>query len=266
MGPLVQPAQPAQASQASGPGAPEAVQELQQAIRQRLERLGQHAWVRPGSSDARSLVEQPLVVFDLETTGLDLQRDVMISAGAVRIERCGVELGQSFERVLRQEAVALPATGQLFHGLTRADLAQGSEPRLALLDLLEYGQDALWLAWHAWFDQHMLHKAARHWLGLLPAQLPQVLDLAQLAPLLFPEHAAATGSDADLGRWLACFGLHNSQRHHAVADAMATAELALICLHRARTRGLRDWGQISDVLAQARHLRARAQQGDFAGF
>lgn len=245
-----------------------------QALQQRLAQIKPFA--QPG---AQPLATQALVVFDLETTGLDRQRDSLLSIGAVRIQACGAQpgiaLGHSFARVLKAP-VPISPLGQLFHGLTQGDLSQGQDPRLALLELLEWGQDALWLAWHAWFDQAMLHRAAQQWLGehapssrtgkmLLP--LPGVCDLAQLLPALLgpcptalqadmPGKTPVISSDHDLDAWLQALGLAHSARHDAVADAMATAELALIALAHAQAQGLQTWGQLASLATQ----RERAQQ------
>ncbi|WP_179290592.1 PolC-type DNA polymerase III [Vandammella animalimorsus] len=243
-------------------------------LQQRLAQL--QPFAQPG---AQPLATQALVVFDLETTGLDRQRDSVLSIGAVRIQACGAQpgiaLGRSFARVLKVP-VPISPLGQLFHGLTQGDLSQGQDPRLALLELLEWGQDALWLAWHAWFDQAMLHRAAQQWLGehapssrtgklLLP--LPGVCDLAQLLPALLgpcptalqadmPDKAPVISGDHDLDAWLQALGLAHSARHDAVADAMATAELALIALAHAQAQGLQTWGQLASLASQ----REREQQ------
>lgn len=243
-------------------------------LQQRLAQL--RPFAQPG---AQPLATQALVVFDLETTGLDRQRDSVLSIGAVRIQACGAQpgiaLGRSFARVLKVP-VPISPLGQLFHGLTQDDLNQGQDPRLALLELLEWGQDALWLAWHAWFDQAMLHRAAQQWLGeyapssrtgklLLP--LPGVCDLAQLLPALLgpcptalqadmPDKAPVISGDHDLDAWLQALGLAHSARHDAVADAMATAELALIALAHAQAQGLQTWGQLASLASQ----REREQQ------
>lgn len=265
-----------QARQAQTAPLPPLPSPQRQALQQRLAQIKPFA--QPG---AQPLATQALVVFDLETTGLDRQRDSVLSIGAVRIQACGAQpgiaLGHSFARVLKVP-VPISPLGQLFHGLTQGELSQGQDPRLALLELLEWGQDALWLAWHAWFDQAMLHRAAQQWLGeyapssrtgklLLP--LPSVCDLAQLLPaLLGPCPAAAQPDDApaakparpsadhDLDAWLQALGLAHSARHDAVADAMATAELALIALAHAQAQGLQTWGQLASLAAQ----RERAQQ------
>ncbi|KKW68373.1 hypothetical protein AAV94_05740 [Lampropedia cohaerens] len=206
------------------------------------------------SAADQRLDAQPIVVLDLETTGLNRRRDVVLSIGAIRIEAQGIVLGKTFARVLNVET-ALPLTGQLFHSLTKEDLRQGDDPRQALLELLEWGHDAIWLAWHAWFDEAMLHRAAGQWLGLSPAVLPRLHDLAHIMPALLPEHARCGG---DLDAWLQAMRLGNSARHDAVADAMATAELALIALQRARACGLTTW---SEVIAAAAKQR---RQGDTA--
>ncbi len=57
------------------------------------------------------------------------------------------------------------------------------------------------------------------------------LDVADMAPLLCPQ---ATLREAGLDDWIDHFKLQVEERHHASADALATAELALILFSRAR--------------------------------
>ena len=53
----------------------------------------------PGLSE-RSLRQQRWVVVDLETSGLNLKRDQVLSIGAMVIEDGAIDLGQAFERTL----------------------------------------------------------------------------------------------------------------------------------------------------------------------
>ena len=53
-----------------------------------------------------------------------------------------------------------------------------------------------------------------------------------------------------LDDWMSFFGLANLQRHNAYADALATAELALILFSRARRQGLDSAYALSDALAR----------------
>lgn len=239
------------------PAASDDTLQLQGAMAQRLAQL--RPFPEPGE---QLLATQPLLVFDLETSGLDLKHDQVLSGGAVHIENMAIILGKTYERILNVDT-RLQADSQLFHGLTADDLRHGTDPRVALLELLEQGQNAIWLAWQGWFDQHMLHKGAQHWLGMTTAQLPQVVDLALIMPALFP---ALAQPNADLDDWLRYLGLSNAMRHHATADAMVTAELTLICLHQAQTQGLQTWKELAALATREKTMREQRGQALWHGF
>ena len=197
----------------------------------------------------QSVLEQPLLVFDLETSGLDLQRDTVLSIGAVRIEHNAIPLTGHVDHVLQTD-VSLKADSQLLHGLSREDLKQGAAPAEALRHLLDYGAGCIWLAFHAGFDQRMLDRAMRHHLNIGFRQT--LFDIATLAPMLFPEHHVPTSS---LDHWAKCLGLDSTARHSAVADAMLTAEITLILLHQAQQQGLHTWQQLAGAARRWRQIQ-----------
>jgi DNA polymerase-3 subunit epsilon len=197
----------------------------------------------PAPLDQRPLGSQRLVVVDLETSGLNLQRDQLLAIGAVVIEDGAIDLSQQFECTLRQPDHR-PGPSTLIHGLAPSAIAAGREPDEALLAFMQFVGDSPLLAFHAPFDQHMLERALREQLGY--SLRHPFLDAAVLAPLLCPEAPAYRGLD----EWLGHFRLQASERHHASADALATAELALILFSKARRQGL-------DSLAELQH-RAQA--------
>ncbi|WP_460926801.1 3'-5' exonuclease [Pseudomonas sp. MC6] len=175
-----------------------------------------------------TLREQRWVVLDLETTGLNLNKDRVVSIGAVVIEDGAIDFSQQFERTLRCRELKL-SPSVLIHGLGPNAIAAGSEPAEALLELLEFVGDSPVLAFHAPFDQHMLGRALKEHLG---HKLQQVfLDVADIAPLVCPQ---AQIREAGLDEWIDWFKLEVFERHNASADALATAELALILFSRAR--------------------------------
>jgi DNA polymerase-3 subunit epsilon len=204
-----------------------------------------HALPRP-TADASNLRGQRWVVLDLETTGLNLQRDVVLSIGAVVIEDGAIDLSQQFERtLLRSDHKISPSV--LIHGLGPSAIAAGSEPAQALLDFMEFAAGSPLLAFHAGFDQHMLCRALKE---SLDYRLPQrFIDVAEMAPLLCPQ---ANLRNAGLDDWVAHFGLQVAARHHASADALVTAELALILFSRARQHGLDSPQALEQKLAQWR--------------
>jgi len=194
-------------------------------LQQRLAKLPAHAEL-----NERSLREQRWVVLDLETTGLNMSKDRVLSIGAVVIEDGAIDFRQQFERTLQCRELKL-SPSVLIHGLGPNAIAAGSDPAEALLELLEFIGDSPVLAFHAPFDQHMLGRALKEHLG---HKLQHVfLDVADIAPLLCPQ---AQIREAGLDEWIEWFRLEVFERHNASADALATAELALILFSRARAQ------------------------------
>lgn len=205
----------------------------------------------PARLGERSLRQQRWVVVDTETTGLNLNRDCLLSIGAVVIEDGAIDLGACFERTL-QYSSNKTAPSVLIHGLSPSALAAGSEPKEALLDFLEFVGDSPLLAFHAWFDQHMLGKALKDNLGYKSPH--RWLDVADIAPMLFPDQV---GRLAGLDNWVEHFALQVEERHHASADALVTAELCMILFSHARRQGTDSPALLEDRLSQwRRHQQA----------
>ncbi|WP_017256411.1 PolC-type DNA polymerase III [Pseudomonas tolaasii] len=190
------------------------------------------------------LRSQRWVVVDLETSGLNLNRDQVLSIGAVVIEDGAVDFSQLFERTLQRAETKL-SPSVLIHGLGPSAIAAGSDPAEALLDFMEFVGDSPLLAFHAPFDHHMLCRALKDSLGYRLGH--PFLDVADLAPLLCPE---ANIREAGLDDWINHFKLHVGERHHASADALATAELMLILVSRASRQHIDSPQALQERLSQ----------------
>ncbi|HEX8543173.1 MAG TPA: 3'-5' exonuclease [Pseudomonas sp.] len=192
------------------------------------------------------LRKQRWVVFDLETSGLNMNRDQVLSIGAVVIEDGAIDLSQQFERtLLRVDHKLSPAV--LIHGLGPSAIAAGSEPVQALLDFMEFVGNSPLLAFHAPFDQHMLGRALKESLDYRLEH--RFFDVAEIAPMLFPQ---ANLRQAGLDDWTAFFGLQAEERHNASADALVTAELAMILFSHARRQQIDSPAQLEQCLSQWR--------------
>ncbi|MFW9267097.1 PolC-type DNA polymerase III [Pseudomonas sp. NR3] len=200
---------------------------LSQDLQQRLEALPAAAQL-----NECSLREQRWVVVDLETTGLNLNKDQVLSIGAVVIEDGAIDFSQQFERTLQCDKQKL-GPSVLIHGLAPSAIAAGSDPADALLAFMEFVGDSPLLAFHAPFDSHMLGRALKQYLGYR-LQHP-FIDVADLAPMLCPQAHIRQGG---LDDWIDWFKLQVFDRHNASADALATAELALILFSRARQKDI----------------------------
>lgn len=180
---------------------------------------------KPCALDERPLQQQRIVILDLETSGLDMKRDQVLSIGAVVIEHGGIDLGQQFECTL-QRLDHQASASTLIHGIAPSEIANGEEPAEALLGFMEFLGDSPLLAFHAGFDQRMLARALKQTLGYRLQH--QFFDAAELAPMLCPQADIRHGG---LDAWTDYFGLQVQQRHHASADALVTAELGLSLIH-----------------------------------
>lgn len=205
--------------------------------------------------DETALDQSRLVVLDLETSGLNTQRDQVLSIGAVVIQGGSIDLGSQYECILYRADQRL-SESILIHGLAPSELAQGMEPAEALLAFMEFADQCVFLAFHAPFDQRMLARALRHELGVRLQHA--FIDVAEWAPMLYPEAEVGRGG---LDDWAAFFKLSNSQRHHASADALTTAEIALILLSRGRMQGILTLADLHSRLADWRRLQRSRSNG-----
>jgi DNA polymerase-3 subunit epsilon len=181
-----------------------------------------------------------IVVVDVETTGLDPYNDRLLSIGAIDLRAGRLVPASAFSVVLRQPSVS--DTGNiLIHGIDGSTQLAGSEPAQALLDFLTHAGNAPLAGFNADFDRLMIGRAVERQLAV-ELHNPW-LDLAWLAPALLP----SPGKDVTLDGWTARYGIVNESRHHAVADAAATAQLFQVALAAAAAKGLHsvdDWQRL----------------------
>lgn len=190
------------------------------------------AWRALPEPDLRLPYErQRFVVVDVESTGLDVLNDRLIAIGAVTVTNARIALDDAFYRVLRQERASSHGN-ILVHGIGGTSQTQGDDPLLVLLDFLEYVGKSPMVGFHAQFDDIMIRKASRQYLGEKFRR--SWIDLAYLGPAL------GLGSERNarsLDDWLELSGISNYSRHDALADALATAQLFQVMAVRAAVAG-----------------------------
>ncbi len=204
---------------------------------------------RPKTPGDQLLSECRLIVLDLETTGLNPAKHEVIAIGAVAISGGVIHLNDQFDLVLRRPELDITDT-VLIHGIGPEALTRGHETEDALLYLLDWMNGDPVLAYHSAFDQKFLEKTLRHELGYTQSHI--WMDVADLMPALFPDAQPAGKS---LDNWADLFGLEVSARHHAAADAMATAELTLAALNKAHKEGVHTLKELYEKLHYHRRLQ-----------
>ena len=169
-----------------------------------------------------------VVVVDVETTGLNLMTDTLISIGAAAVVNGRIALDDSFSVVLQQRESSRKEN-ILIHGISGSAQREGMPPADALLAFLEYLGKSPLVAFHVAFDETMIKRALHQYLGI-SFKRPW-LDLAYVMPVLCPE---LMRSHRALDDWSSYFDIRNDDRHNAVADALATAQLLLVAIAKAR--------------------------------
>jgi DNA polymerase-3 subunit epsilon len=190
------------------------------------------------------------VVVDVETTGLNLMQDRLISIGAVAVVNGKVALGDSFYVVLQQRA-ASEKDNILLHGIGTSAQLEGDPPAEALLAFLEYLGKSPLIAFHVTFDETMIKRALRDYLGL-NFKHPW-LDLAYVMPGLHPPLARKHRA---LDDWIGHFGIRVDARHNALADALATAQLFQVAHAHALIKDISSYAGLHDLEKAQRWVSA----------
>lgn len=171
------------------------------------------------------------VVVDVETSGLDMKKDRLISIGAVALTDGKMDFSDAFQVVVRQDRISTHEN-ILIHGIGGSAQSEGVDPAEALLLFLQYIGKAPLVAYHAFFDQSMIDKALVEYLGVKLEQ--SWMDLAWVLPDFFQFR---TDGRVPLDDWLQLFEIENILRHNAVSDAYATAKLMQVAIAAGNKKG-----------------------------
>lgn len=173
-------------------------------------------------------------IVDTETTSPDPKRAELLSIGTCFVDDDALSMDSAFEIPVRPVKPSGEAN-ILIHGIGQAQQSNGLPVGEAVSEWLLHATPAVLVGFHALFDATVIARHARASIG---ARLPmQWLDVGLLLPALVSLDAPRVHP---LDYWLDLFGIHCAKRHGASADAFATAQLLLIALDRARTRGIAD--------------------------
>lgn len=175
-----------------------------------------------GGDDCREL---EFVALDLETTGLDPQKDEILSFGWVVLRGTGIDLSSSQHRVIRTD-VALPEKSVVIHQLTDDTIAGGESLESVLDELLPILAGRVLIAHHARFEMQFIRRACERVYGggfLLP-----VIDTQEVARRSFERrNQAFQPKEMRLAELRQRYGLPRYRLHNALSDALAAAELFL---------------------------------------
>ncbi|MEO8718319.1 MAG: DUF294 nucleotidyltransferase-like domain-containing protein [Burkholderiales bacterium] len=208
---------------------------------------------RPASHTA--LAALPVLVLDLETTGLDVARDRIVQIGAVAMTGATLSDEPRIDQRINPQ-VPVPARASQIHGLTDAELA--GAPRFGeFVETLRKAIAGRVVVGHnIGFDLAVLrHEAARSGVAWLE---PPALDTAMLA-------GALDRSLPDLGLETVAtlLGVEVKNRHDALGDSLMTAHVFARLLARLREADVRTLGEAQSFAQRRADLTPRDAQADW---
>ncbi|WP_366523175.1 3'-5' exonuclease [uncultured Tateyamaria sp.] len=188
------------------------------------------------------LSELCYVVFDTETTGLSVEQDHIIQLGAVRVLNGRRVPGEVMDAYVNPGR-PIPLSSTKIHGIADADVADATDIGAVGRAFYDFARDAVLVAHNAPFDIGLL-RAAEAQMGVKWNH--PVLDTVLLSAAVFgttQEHSL----DALCDRLSITIPVQD--RHTALGDAKATAEVLVKLLPLLEARGFVTFG---DLIAETR--------------
>lgn len=183
-------------------------------------RLGRQAVTTAGGQ--QSWRQRRYCVLDVETTGLDLARDDVVSIGVVEVVG-GCITPRTYYQIVRP-ASELSVASRRIHCLTTEKLESAPTVAQAMPDLCAFIGASTLVAHAAWIERAFLTRALRatnHHVDL------RLLDTAALARRLGLADSDDPYEPSLEGLSLAA-GLPVHTPHHALGDALTTAQLFIV--------------------------------------
>lgn len=176
-------------------------------------------------SSATSAPEGQYLALDMETTGLKPGRHRILSLGWVQIDHGIIRLDSARHLLIRPEQPLEPANAAI-HGITDQMAATGCSLEEGLTALLPDLAGRVLIGHHVRFEQTFLDRACRQ-LWRAPLKVPTIDTLALGMRDFERRGRTPAQGELTLGALRTSFGLPRYQAHHALSDALATAELFL---------------------------------------
>ena len=173
-------------------------------------------------SDCREI---EIVAIDLETTGLDPRKDVILSIGLVNIEGFRVKLSTAWHSIVRIDR-DIPGESAVIHQITDDQSAAGAPIEELMPELLRRLAGRPMLVHYSPIEQNFIDAVCRRLYGA-PFVIP-IIDTLEIGQRVFERrnHTIQPG-DLRLFNLRPRYNLPQYKAHNALSDALATAELFL---------------------------------------
>lgn len=197
------------------------------------------------------LLDAPLAIVDLETTGVHPAHDRVTEIAVLEVD--GGKVSAEWSTLVNPQT-AIPAAIQALTGITNEMVAGAPTFRSLAGELHERLDGRVFVAHNARFD-----------FGFLDAEFSRVaptplgaLVTAQLCTVRLARRLLAHLPRRNLDAVSAHYGVSITDRHRASGDALATAAVLRGLLRDASLRGVHTWGELDALLARGTARKQRS--------
>lgn len=176
------------------------------------------------------ICDVPLVAIDFETTGLNAQKDEILSVGIVHFTLKRIALNTSFYSLVKPER-NLNEASIVVHNITHTDLITAPKfDQIAPL-ILEHLKGRVVVAHYHRIERDFFYNACKHYLGeAVDFPMIDTLELEQAIVRRSPKRRRwyqfqTPQMSVRLAAARTRYGLPHYNQHHALSDAIACAEL-----------------------------------------
>jgi len=159
------------------------------------------------------------VVFDTETTGLDVINDRVLSIGAVSVFNNTIDVADSFEIYLKQDE--FNAESVEIHGILKDGLLKKISEKDAIQQFVNYIGNAVLVAHHAAFDIEIINATLKR------MKLSKLKNKSIDTGILYKKLTDKKDNHFNLDILSTEFNIPKHDRHTAAGDAYITALLFL---------------------------------------
>ncbi|MNJ95074.1 DNA polymerase III PolC-type [compost metagenome] len=164
-------------------------------------------------SDDANFNNKRYVIFDMETSGLDLKEDVILSIGAIGMRNNAIDVGDFFEVYIKQDKFNQGST--IPDGFTGPEKVVEAE---AMIQFLNFAKDAVLVGHNVNLDIEMINQALKR------------LDLGRIKNIIMDTNALysrwkgiSDDNQATLDELTSALKVKKSDRHTASGNAYVTA-------------------------------------------
>lgn len=200
----------------------------QLAFTSRDERL-QHFYAAGTMTDETTIANTPMAAMDFETTGLNAESDEIVSIGIVPFSLQRIFCSESRHWVVKPR-IALAEGSIVIHGITHSDISSAPDLEFVLEEVLNILAGRLTVVHYHRIEREFMATALLT--RLQESIVFPVIDTMQLENRILNQQQSILGRVLNrsqpslrLGDCRRRYNLPHYQAHHALTDALATAEL-----------------------------------------